>query len=37
MRSKWQLYEVSSAITDSGVYATMPVTWRTGGSVAAGQ
>lgn len=31
--SKWQLYEVSAPITDSGVYATVPVTWRTGGSV----
>ena len=31
--SKWQLYEVSSAVTDSGDYATIPITWRTGGSV----
>lgn len=30
--SQWQLYEVSSAVTDSGDYATIPVTWRTGGS-----
>lgn len=30
--SKWQLYEVTSAITDSGVYATIPITWRTGGA-----
>jgi hypothetical protein len=30
--TKWQLYELNSAYTDSGAYATMPVTWRAGGT-----
>jgi hypothetical protein len=30
--SKWQLYELNAAYTDSGTYATMPVTWRAGGT-----
>jgi hypothetical protein len=30
--TKWQLYELNAAYTDSGTYATMPVTWRAGGT-----
>jgi hypothetical protein len=30
--TKWQLYELNAAFTDSGTYATMPVTWRAGGT-----
>jgi hypothetical protein len=30
--TKWQLYELNSAYTDSGTYATLAVTWKAGGS-----
>jgi hypothetical protein len=30
--TRWQLYELTGAFTDSGTYATLPVTWRAGGS-----
>jgi uncharacterized protein YdeI (BOF family) len=30
--SKWQLYQINAAFTDSGTYATIPVTWLAGGS-----
>jgi hypothetical protein len=30
--TKWQLYELNAAYTDSGNYATLPVTWRAGGN-----
>lgn len=35
--SKWQLYEVNTAFTDSGTYATIPVTWKAGGSALTAQ
>jgi hypothetical protein len=30
--SKWQLYKINAAFTDSGTYASVPVTWIAGGS-----
>lgn len=30
--AKWQLWELTSAYTDNGTYATLPVTWRAGGT-----
>ena len=31
--TKWQLYKLTGALTDSGTYATLPVTWVAGGAV----
>ena len=30
--TKWQLYRLTSAFTDSGTYATMPIAWIAGGA-----
>jgi hypothetical protein len=35
--TKWQLYEVSGAYTDSGTYASIPVVWMAGGAALTGQ
>ena len=31
--AKWQLFEISSAFTDNGTYASIPVVWKAGGAV----
>lgn len=30
--TKWQLWELTGAYTDNGTYATLPVTWKAGGT-----
>jgi hypothetical protein len=35
--TRWQLYEVSSALVDNTTYCTIPVTWKAGGTTLAAQ
>jgi len=34
--SRWQVYEIAAAYTDSGSYASIPVIWRAGGAASIG-